>query len=486
MEVCIIGSGFSGIASAKKCLDNNLIPVIFEKSCRIGGIWNCLPGNIGAWDSMHTNTFKAFMAFSDLPWPSNHADYPSRDQVHEYMQLYCQKHGLGQFIHFNSEVTQVSKSGNDYLVRWKQNGENNEKIFKYVVVASGKYAKETNPFPNSQSFQGTIIPGGRYRDPEVFSGKKVLSVGKSSTASDVALDALKTAASVTQVYRETSMCMHKYFKGIPYEFFYYRLAEMKVEANILPSLEKSSQSCNLLMSLTGNPGQILPEWEITEDYRNSNFVNLYILGDDYTSAVSSQQIKCVQGDVSHFYENGVVLSDGREVEAEVVLLGTGYSSDYSFLSEEILQVLQFDPNSRLLACVLFRSVFHPELPHLCFVGNYVFGVLARYEIEAELGFSFMLDRLDLEKEKIAQGLKDEEYIRSLKGLKQPYDHYNYVRDVASILHIQIDFDFIENELGFASGVMLPQFFFLDRPGMKDTAKEVVQELKTKFSGYKFN
>lgn len=486
MEVCIIGSGFSGLVSAKKSLDSNLIPVIFEKSSRIGGIWNCLPTNIGAWDSMHTNTFKAFMAFSDLPWPSNHEDYPSRDQVYEYMRLYSVKHGLDQFIHFNSEVTQVARSGDDYLVRWNQNGEINEKKFKYVVVASGKYAKETNPFPNSEAFKGIIVPGGRYRDPAVFTGKKVLSIGKSSTASDVALDALKTAESVTQVYRETSLCMHKYFQGIPYEFFYYRLAEMKKEPNVLPSLEKSSANCELLMNITGNPGQILPEWEITEDYKSSNFVNLYILGDDYTSAISSKQIKCIQGDVSHFSENGVVLADGREIEAEVVLLGTGYSSDYSFLSQEILQTIQFDPNSRLLACVLFRSVFHPSLPHFCFVGNYVFGVLARYEIEAELGFRYMLGELDLAEEKIAQGLKDEEYIRGLKGLKQPYDHYNYVRDLASIMKIQIDFNFIENELGFTSGVMLPQFFFLDRPGIKEVAREVVQELKTKFSGFKFN
>jgi dimethylaniline monooxygenase (N-oxide forming) len=486
MEVCVIGGGFSGIISAKLSKDYNLIPTIFEKKSRLGGIWNCLPGQIGAWNSLTTNTHKLFMAFSDFPWPDSHQDYPTREEVYDYLCQYCNKHDLNQYFKYNSEVTWVQKSNKGYLVRWKTEEIIQEKEFDYIIVASGKYSEETNPFKSSETFKGTIIEGGKYRDPEVFVGKNVVSIGKSSTASDVALEASKVASNVTQIYKATSLCLQKYNGGIPYEFFYYRLEELNKPFELIPSLLQNAEKCRILISAIGNPSEILPEWELTEDYTQSNFVNLYILSEDYTNAISECKIKCVKGEVSHFYENGVVLRDGRTVEAEVVLLGTGYSTDYSYLSQEILRTVQYNKESRLLACVLYRSVFHPDLPNFCFVGNYVYGVLSRYEIEAELGIFYMTGRLDLSTEEVWQGIRDEEYIRTLNGLKQPYDHFNYVRDLMRVLKKNIDFDFIQNELNFSKGILLPQFIFMENPGIKDLCRQVVEGIRVKYPQFNAN
>lgn len=486
MEVCIIGGGFSGIISAKLCKEYNITPTIFEKKPRLGGIWNCLPGQIGTWNSLTTNTCKLFMAFSDFPWPDSHPDYPTRENVYDYLCQYCDKHDLNQYFKFNTEVFWVQRSNKGYLVKWKTAERVEEKEFDYVVVASGKYSEETNPFGYAQSFKGTIIEGGKYRDPEVFVGKKVVCIGKSSTASDVALEASQVASDVTQIYKATSLCLQKYSHGIPYEFFYYRLQELKNPYQIIPSLSQNAEKCRVMISALGNPSNILPEWELTEDYTQSNFVNLYILSEDYTNAISQGKIKCLQGEVSHFYENGLVLTDGRTVEAEVVLLGTGYSTDYSYLSEEILRTVQYNKQCRLLACVLYRSVFHPDLPNLCFVGNYVYGVLSRYEIEAELGIKYMTGRLELSNEEIWQGIREEEYIRTLNGLKQPYDHFHYVRDLIRVLKKNIDFEFIEEELKFNKGVLLPQFVFMENSGIKDLCRQVVEGIKAKYPQFKAN
>lgn len=486
MEVCIIGGGFSGIVSAKICKEYNIRPTIFEKKARPGGIWNCLPGQIGTWDSMTTNTHKYFMSFSDLPWPETHQDYPSRYEVYEYICLYCEKHDLMQYFKFNTEVTMVERSNKGYLVTWKSEENTEQKEFDYVIVASGKYSEETNPLQHSETFKGVIVEGGKYRSPEVFNGKNVVTVGKSSTASDVALEASKVASSVTQVYKATSICLHKYNKGIPYEFFYYRLPELKNPYELIPSLSQNIKKCKILVSALGNPSDITPEWELTDEFIQSNFVNLYVLCEEYTTAVAQGKIKVVQGEASHFYENGLVLTDGRTVEAEVVLLGTGYNSDYSFLSEDILRTVQFDKKNRLLACVMYRSVFHPDLPNFCFVGNFIYGVLSRYELEAELGIKYMTGRLELSNEEIWQGIRDEEFIRTLNTLKQPYDHFNYVRDLIRVLKKNIDFDFIENELNFGKGILLPQMIFMENPGVKDLCRQVVEGLKQKYPSYKFS
>ena len=40
-KVGIVGAGASGLAALKVCLEHDFDPICFEKSCDIGGWWNC-------------------------------------------------------------------------------------------------------------------------------------------------------------------------------------------------------------------------------------------------------------------------------------------------------------------------------------------------------------------------------------------------------------------------------------------------------------
>ena len=66
MEVCIIGGGHSGIASAKLCKDYGLIPVILDKQSSPGGLWLGSQNEVGVWNSLETTGCKFCAGFSDL------------------------------------------------------------------------------------------------------------------------------------------------------------------------------------------------------------------------------------------------------------------------------------------------------------------------------------------------------------------------------------------------------------------------------------
>ena len=42
-RVAIIGAGCSGLTAIKSCLEEGLVPVCFERSNCIGGLWNYAP-----------------------------------------------------------------------------------------------------------------------------------------------------------------------------------------------------------------------------------------------------------------------------------------------------------------------------------------------------------------------------------------------------------------------------------------------------------
>lgn len=39
MRAAIIGAGIAGLASARRCLENGLEPVVYERSRGVGGTW---------------------------------------------------------------------------------------------------------------------------------------------------------------------------------------------------------------------------------------------------------------------------------------------------------------------------------------------------------------------------------------------------------------------------------------------------------------
>lgn len=81
-RVLIIGAGFfyvtvgpSGLVAIKQCLEEGLVPVCFESSSSIGGLWrySAKESHSSCYHSTVVNTSKEMMQFSDFPIP---ADWP--------------------------------------------------------------------------------------------------------------------------------------------------------------------------------------------------------------------------------------------------------------------------------------------------------------------------------------------------------------------------------------------------------------------------
>ena len=471
--------------SANKCLDHGLVPFVLCKSPAAGGLWNGFANEIGVWDSLTTNSSKYLFTFSDYLWNPEDPVYPTSKQVLAYLQGYMEKHDLLQYFHFNSTVIKVSRQGEDYSVKWKNDEETKEKEFKYVILASGHCSRDNISIAQREIFKGDIISGGDYRNPSVLSGKKVVCVGRSFTASDIALEALKTAARVTQVYSKSYMIMKRFTRDLSHDFFLFRSNQAYTPIEIVQSLNSNRTFNELLLSLFGNPSQFLSEWEIPEPI--AEFYKFVVQSDNYLEAIRSKRIEQVKGRVTDFFADGVILSDGTQLEADIIVLATGYVADFSYLSEEIKSIIQYKEDDHLLSTILYRSLFHPSLPRLCFVGLLVGASPGRFELPAEVGIRYLLGELGISEEEVWQGVRDEEFIReNLRELNYPYGFFDYFKELIRILGIKIDFDVVRNELGFYNGPLLPQMLWLERPEQVELSKQVIAEIKNIFPQHVFS
>ena len=156
-----------------------------------------------------------------------------------------------------------------------------------------------------------------------------------------------------------------------------------LNAELFPSEDAAFQSRKALLELFGNPGQYHPL--LTIDETTAEFYDLSLTEDGYIEALANGKINLIKCAATELYEDGVVLQDGSKVEGDIIILSTGYSKGFGFLSKKIQNIVKYDESSRSLVLSLYRGILHPNLPGLSFVGALHFALDSRYELEAHIG-----------------------------------------------------------------------------------------------------
>src|SRR6267143_1001261 len=94
-RACVIGAGSSGIAGAKALHERGIPFDCFEKSDRVGGNWvfGNRNGMSSAYRTLHINTSRERMEYSDFPMPKSFPDFPRHDQIAAYFDAYVDHFG---------------------------------------------------------------------------------------------------------------------------------------------------------------------------------------------------------------------------------------------------------------------------------------------------------------------------------------------------------------------------------------------------------
>src|SRR5215213_7043751 len=104
--VCVIGAGSSGIAAAKTLHERGFEFDCFEASDRVGGNWvyKNANGMSSAYRSLHINTSRERMEFSDFPMPASYPDFPHHTHIARYFDAYVDHFGFRDRITFRTVV----------------------------------------------------------------------------------------------------------------------------------------------------------------------------------------------------------------------------------------------------------------------------------------------------------------------------------------------------------------------------------------------
>merc|ERR1712060_149651 len=184
-------------------------------------------------------------------------------------------------------------------------------------------------------------------------GKKVVVVGGGKSAVDNCVAAAKEGVSSTLVSREAHWPVPRYLAGlVPFKWGTYSrfghstLPAHHAEPSCFGWLHSTCaplkwawwRSVETMFKLQfGLSQEQVPSSRLEEDL----FTGGQILSYEFRDMLQKGQVEAKIGSIKHFEEDGVVLSDGRKLEADLVIYGTGFGKSYDVFDSSRLQDIAF-------------------------------------------------------------------------------------------------------------------------------------------------
>ncbi|HWE32801.1 MAG TPA: NAD(P)-binding domain-containing protein [Solirubrobacteraceae bacterium] len=350
-SACVIGAGSSGIAAAKALHERGIPFDCIEKSDRVGGNWvfKNTNGMSSSYRSLHINTSRERMEYSDFPMPKSYPDFPHHAQIAQYFDDYVDHFGFRDKIVFETGVERAARGADGVWSVELDSGATRR--YDMVLVANGHHWNPRWPEPAYPGeFDGVQMHSHHYIDNADFKDKNVLVVGIGNSAMDIATESSFIASKTFLSSRRGAYILPKYLFGRP-------LDQIGVNA-LTPLLPFAFRRAILMAMYRIGVGKVqdygLPE----PDHR---------LGEAHPTISADFLNRIAHGEMTwkpnvQALEGGRVrFEDGTAEQVDIIVWCTGYKVTFPFFDEGLIAA----PDNDL---PLFRRVFPPSVDNLAFIG----------------------------------------------------------------------------------------------------------------------
>lgn len=338
-EVVVVGSGHNGLMVAARMVRLGLRVLVLERNQRVGDNWRKRYSSLALHDPIEADHL------SYIPFPSSWPSFTPTRRFGEFLESYANLLDIPVWTSATADNVHYDEDGEVWSLDVSRPDRDRRTLrVKHLVVATGLNSKPRIPdFPEVDKFAGTLTHATHFGGGAEWRGKKAIVVGTGVSGHDVAQDLAEHGAEVTMLQRGSTYVINAstnhqlafapYLEGKrPTEDIdlmgqslpisqYPASAKARTaiaaerDREILDGLEKAG------FSLTDGPdGMGLIGIVFVENkhgyYHNIGASQLIIAG----------QIGIRQAQILRFTETGVVLDDGTEMPADLVVLATGYES----------------------------------------------------------------------------------------------------------------------------------------------------------------
>ncbi|XP_060088550.1 flavin-containing monooxygenase 5-like [Heteronotia binoei] len=484
-RVAIIGGGSSGLCCIKCCLDEGLEPMCFESSEDIGGLWrfkeNPEDGRASIYKSVIINTSKEMMCFSDYPIPDDYPNYMHNAKIMNYFRMYAKHFDLLKYIRFRTKVCSATRrpdfaSTGQWDVVIETDGKQESSIFDAILVCTGHHTTAHLPldtFPGIEKFQGRYFHSRDYKNPNEFTGKRVIVVGIGNSGGDLAVEISHTADQVFLSTRRGAWILNRVGdEGYPGDVVLSNRLNMLLQKVLLQDLLNTFAESMLNKRFNHSHYGLKPQHRFFSQHPTIN--------DELPNRIISGKV-LVKPNIKELTERAAIFEDGsKEEDIDFIVFATGYSFSFPFLGD----TLPVTKNQ----VTLYKYVFPPHLekPTLAVIGlvQPLGAIMPISEMQARWAARVFkgLETLPSESEMLSditakKAAMAKRYVRSQRHTIQ-VDYIEYMDELASQIGVKPNVRslFLTNpKLAWKvfAGPCTPYQYRLQGPGKWDGAEKAI-------------
>jgi putative flavoprotein involved in K+ transport len=338
----IIGGGQGGIGLGARLKQLGVPTIIVEKNPRPGDSWRNRYKSL----CLHDPVWYDHMPY--LPYPDHWPVFAPKDKIGDWLEMYTKVMELNYWSSTVCKKAEYDEASGEWTVEVERDGKTVVLKPKQLVLATGMSAVPNIPdIPGMDSFKGDIHHSSKHPGGDKYAGKKAVVIGSNNSAHDICADLWEHGADVTMVQRSSThiarsetlmelalgglyseqavangVTTHKadmIFASLPYRILpglqvpvYAAMKER--DKDLYDRLEKAG-----FMLDFGEDGSGL----FCKYLRRGSG---YYIDVGASELIANGDIKLKTGQTECITETGVMLADGTEIAADVIVLATGYSS----------------------------------------------------------------------------------------------------------------------------------------------------------------
>ena len=351
-NVVIVGGGQGGIALGARLRKLGVSAIIIEKNEKPGDSWRKRYKSL----CLHDPVWYDHLPY--MPFPDDWPVFAPKDKLADWLEMYTKVMELNYWGSTTAKTARFDEATRTWEVVVERGGKDITLRPKELVFALGVSGLPSVPkFPGADSFEGEQQHSSQHPGPEAYRGKKCVVIGANNSSHDICAALWEHGADVTMVQRSsthiapseslmelalgglysdsavkagvTTNMADLIFASIPYKI----MAPMQVpiydamkvrDADLYARLEQAGFMLDFGVDGSGLFMKYLR--------RGSGY---YIdVGASELVANGSIKLKS-RVDVERINPHSVLLSDGTELPADLIVYATGYGSMNGWLAQII-------------------------------------------------------------------------------------------------------------------------------------------------------
>ena len=338
----VIGGGQGGIALGARLRQLGVPAIVVDRHERPGDQWRSRYKSL----CLHDPVWYDHLPY--LPFPSNWPVFAPKDKIGDWLEFYTRV----MEVPYWSKTTCLSASYDDEAKEWTvevdRDGERVTLRPTQLILATGMSGKPNVPvLPGNDAFGGEQHHSSAHPGPDRYVGKRAVIVGSNNSAHDIAKALYENGADVTMVQRSSTHIVKSD------SLMELGLGDLYSERAVAAGMTTEKAD----LTFASLPYRIMHEFQIPiydairerdKDYYDrleaagfdldwgdddsGLFMKYLRRGSGYyidvgaCDLVADRKIGLAHGQVERLTEDSVVLADGTELPADLVVYATGYGS----------------------------------------------------------------------------------------------------------------------------------------------------------------